>query len=102
MTEGQGRHDGCSVAMRYLLLIRGLGGRRTTIPDLGLGAHPQRVGLGEAARILERPAPGAEHEGPAQRRCDLRFDARRGASIPYDGAWSYQPAGVAQLAPLLV
>ena len=38
--------------MRNLLLIHGLGYRRTTIPDLGFGAHPQRVGLGGAARIL--------------------------------------------------
>ena len=88
--------------MRNLLLIHGLGYRRTTIPDLGFGAHPQRVGLGGAARILSGLHRELEHQVPAQLRRDLRFDARRGESIRYDGAWSYQPAGVAQLAPLLV
>ncbi|MBO75268.1 MAG: sulfotransferase family protein [Flavobacteriales bacterium] len=58
---------------RRLLLIRGLGHSGTTILDLALGAHPQLVGLGEAARILERPAPGEETRGPAQLRHELRF-----------------------------
>ncbi|KZR85046.1 hypothetical protein MITS9509_00377 [Synechococcus sp. MIT S9509] len=58
---------------RRLLLIRGLGHSGTTILDLSLGAHPQLVGLGEAARILERPAPGDESRGPAQLRRELRF-----------------------------
>ena len=58
---------------RRLLLIRGLGHSGTTILDLSLGAHPQLVGLGEAARILERPAPGDETRGPAQLRRELRF-----------------------------
>ncbi len=60
-----------------LLLIRGLGHSGTTILDLALGAHPQVMGLGEAARILETPKPGEEARGPAvlrgpgrrQRRC---------------------------------
>lgn len=60
-----------------LLLIRGLGHSGTTILDLALGAHPQVMGLGEAARILETPKPGEETRGPAvlrgpgrrQRRC---------------------------------
>ncbi|MEL0265555.1 MAG: sulfotransferase, partial [Synechococcus sp.] len=30
-----------------LLLIRGLGHSGTTMLDLGLGAHPQIIGLGE-------------------------------------------------------
>ncbi len=61
---------------RRLLLIRGLGHSGTTILDLALGAHPQMVGLGEAARILDRPAAGEEHRGPAQLRGDLRFQRR--------------------------
>ncbi len=65
---------GDAVARRRLLLIRGLGHSGTTILDLALGAHPQLVGLGEAARILERPAPGDERRGPAQLRRDLRFE----------------------------
>ena len=67
---------GASPARRRLLLIRGLGHSGTTILDLALGAHPQLVGLGEAARILERPAAGDEHRGPAQLRGDLRFERR--------------------------
>ncbi len=63
--------------MPTLLLIRGLGHSGTTILDLALGAHPQVMGLGEAARILETPKPGEETRGPAmlrgpgrrQRRC---------------------------------
>ena len=55
-----------------LLLIRGLGHSGTTILDLALGAHPQVVGLGEAVRILARPAPGEEGRGPAQLRGELR------------------------------
>ena len=62
-----------SLPRRRLLLIRGLGHSGTTILDLSLGAHPQLVGLGEAARILERPAPGDERRGPAQLRRELRF-----------------------------
>ena len=49
--------------MNKLLLIRGLGHSGTTILDLALGAHPQMVGLGEAARILARPAPSDAHRG---------------------------------------
>jgi len=55
-----------------LLLIRGLGHSGTTILDLALGAHPQIVGLGEAARILEKPRPGEERRGPARLRAELR------------------------------
>ena len=62
--------------MKKLLLIRGLGHSGTTILDLALGAHPQMVGLGEAARILARPAPSDAHRGPAQLRGDLRFERR--------------------------
>ena len=62
-----------AIHKRRLLLIRGLGHSGTTILDLALGAHPQLVGLGEAARILERPAPGEERRGPAQLRGALRF-----------------------------
>ena len=64
---------GDALQRRRLLLIRGLGHSGTTILDLSLGAHPQLVGLGEAARILERPAPGDESRGPAQLRRELRF-----------------------------
>ena len=62
-----------AIQRRRLLLIRGLGHSGTTILDLSLGAHPQLVGLGEAARVLERPAPGDETRGPAQLRRELRF-----------------------------
>ena len=55
-----------------LLLIRGLGHSGTTILDLALGAHPEIVGLGEAARILERPKAGEEKRGPAMLRGPLR------------------------------
>ena len=65
-----------SPARRRLLLIRGLGHSGTTILDLALGAHPLLVGLGEAARILERPGAGEEHRGPAQLRHGLRFERR--------------------------
>ena len=67
---------GASPARPRLLLIRGLGHSGTTILDLALGAYPQLVGLGEAAQILERPAAGDEHRGPAQLRRDLRFERR--------------------------
>ncbi len=56
-----------------VLLIRGLGHSGTTILDLALGAHPQITGLGEAVRLLEKPAPQDGHRGPAQLRGDLRF-----------------------------
>ena len=62
--------------MNKLLLIRGLGHSGTTILDLALGAHPQMVGLGEAARILARPSPSDAHRGPAQLRGALRFKRR--------------------------
>ena len=62
--------------MTKLLLIRGLGHSGTTILDLALGAHPQMVGLGEAARILERPAPADGDRGPARLRGELRFERR--------------------------
>ena len=55
-----------------LLLIRGLGHSGTTILDLALGAHPQITGLGEAVRLLEKPAAKDSHRGPAQLRGDLR------------------------------
>ena len=57
-----------------LLLIRGLGHSGSTILDLALGAHPQVVGLGEAVRVLSRPAPDEAHKGPQQLRGDLRFE----------------------------
>lgn len=60
------------MAARKLLLIRGLGHSGTTILDLALGAHPQITGLGEAVRLLEKPAPEDGHRGPAQLRGDLR------------------------------
>jgi len=66
--------SGDAIHKRRLLLIRGLGHSGTTILDLALGAHPQLVGLGEAARILERPARGEERRGPAQLRGQLRFE----------------------------
>ena len=59
-----------------LLLIRGLGHSGTTILDLALGAHPQIIGLGEAARILAMPKPGEEHRGPSQLRGSHRFERR--------------------------
>ncbi|WP_370523173.1 hypothetical protein [Synechococcus sp. A15-60] len=59
---------GALPARPRLLLIRGLGHSGTTILDLALGAYPQLVGLGETARILERPAAGEEHRGLAQLR----------------------------------
>ncbi|NKB74451.1 MAG: sulfotransferase [Synechococcus sp. s2_metabat2_7] len=58
---------------RRLLLIRGLGHSGTTILDLALGAHPQITGLGEAVRLLEKPAVKDSHRGPAQLRGALRF-----------------------------
>lgn len=59
-----------------LLLIRGLGHSGTTILDLALGAHPQMVGLGEAARSLERPTAAEADRGPARLRGELRFERR--------------------------
>ena len=59
-----------------LLLIRGLGHSGTTMLDLALGAHPQIIGLGEAARILATPKPGDEHRGPSQLRGAHRFERR--------------------------
>ena len=59
-----------------LLLIRGLGHSGTTILDLALGAHPQIIGMGEAARILAMPKPGEEHRGPSQLRGSHRFERR--------------------------
>ena len=59
-----------------LLLIRGLGHSGTTMLDLALGAHPQIIGLGEAARILAMPKPGDEHRGPSQLRGAHRFERR--------------------------
>ncbi|MCB4393888.1 sulfotransferase [Synechococcus sp. HB1133] len=59
-----------------LLLIRGLGHSGTTMLDLALGAHPQIIGLGEAARILETPKSGDEHRGPSQLRGPHRFERR--------------------------
>ena len=56
-----------------LLLIRGLGHSGTTILDLALGAHPQITGLGEAVRLLEKPAAKDSHRGPAQLRGALRY-----------------------------
>ena len=61
---------------KKLLLIRGLGHSGTTILDLVLGAHPRMVGLGEAARILERPSLSERDRGPARLRGDLRFERR--------------------------
>ena len=65
-----------AVLKRRLLLIRGLGHSGTTILDLALGAHPQLIGLGEAARILQSPGPGEENRGPSQLRGALRFERR--------------------------
>lgn len=64
------------MATHKLLLIRGLGHSGTTILDLALGAHPRMLGLGEAVRILQRPAPGDEQRGPARLRADLRHQRR--------------------------
>ena len=61
---------------RQLLLIRGLGHSGTTILDLALGAHSQIVGLGEAVRLLEKPAPEDSHRGPAQLRGELQHRRR--------------------------
>jgi hypothetical protein len=58
---------------RRLILIRGLGHSGTTILDLALGAHPQITGLGEAVRLLKKPADKDSHRGPAQLRGELRF-----------------------------
>lgn len=57
-----------------LLLIRGLGHSGTTILDLALGAHPQMIGLGEAVRVLQKPARGESQRGPAQLRGALRHE----------------------------
>ena len=57
-----------------LLLIRGLGHSGTTILDLALGAHPKITGLGEAVRLLEKPAVQDSHRGPAQLRGELRHE----------------------------
>jgi hypothetical protein len=62
------------LAAPNLLLIRGLGHSGTTILDLALGAHPQMVGLGEAARILRKPLAGEERKGPFQLRGELRHE----------------------------
>ena len=48
------------MAIKKLLLVRGLGHSGTTILDLVLGAHPQMIGLGEAIRILRTPLPGEQ------------------------------------------
>lgn len=61
-------------SFRGLLLIRGLGHSGSTILDLALGAHPALIGVGEAARVLPRPAPGEERRGPARLRGDLRHE----------------------------
>lgn len=57
-----------------VLLIRGLGHSGTTILDLALGAHSQITGLGEAVRLLQKPAPKDSHRGPAQLRGALRHE----------------------------
>lgn len=59
-----------------LLLIRGLGHSGSTILDLALGAHPSIAGLGEAARILARPAPADGQRAPAQFRCEAKGSLR--------------------------
>ena len=59
-----------------LLLIRGLGHSGSTILDLALGAHPQVVGVGEAVRVLARPAPDEVGRGPQRLRGELRFERR--------------------------
>ncbi|HGY5549188.1 MAG TPA: sulfotransferase [Prochlorococcus sp.] len=60
------------MAIKKLLLVRGLGHSGTTILDLVLGAHPQMIGLGEAIRILRTPLPGEQQRGPARLRAELR------------------------------
>ena len=70
-----------------LLLIRGLGHSGTTILDLALGAHPQITGLGEAVRLLEKPAAKDSHRGPAQLRAVWLHTSTSGRSRrPYGGA----------------
>ena len=59
-----------------LLLIRGLGHSGSTILDLALGAHPKVVGVGEAVRVLARPAPAEVDKGPQRLRGELRFERR--------------------------
>ncbi len=56
-----------------LLLIRGLGHSGTTILDLALGANPDVMGLGEAARLLRPPKITDAHDGPYRLRNDMRF-----------------------------
>ena len=56
-----------------LLLIRGLGHSGTTILDLALGANPDVMGLGEAARLLRPPEIADAHDGPYRLRNDMRF-----------------------------
>ena len=56
-----------------LLLIRGLGHSGTTILDLALGANPDVMGLGEAARLLRPPEITDAHDGPYRLRNDMRF-----------------------------
>ena len=58
--------------MPTLLLIEA--GLVAPILDLALGAHPQVMGLGEAARILEMPKPGEETQGPAMLRESHRYE----------------------------
>ena len=53
-----------------LLLIRGLGHSGTTILDLALGANPDVMGLGEAARLLRPPEITDAHDGPYRLRND--------------------------------
>ncbi len=60
------------MAIRKLLLIRGLGHSGTTLLDLVLVAHPQIIGLGESIRILRTPLPGEQQRGPARLRAELR------------------------------
>ncbi|MFL0733719.1 MAG: hypothetical protein AB8A37_01745 [Prochlorococcus sp.] len=58
------------MAIRKLLLIRGLGHSGTTLLDLVLVAHPQIIGLGESIRILRTPLPGEQQRGPARLRAE--------------------------------
>lgn len=58
------------MAIRKLLLIRGLGNSGTIILDLVLVAHPQMIGLWEALRILRTPLPGEERRAPARLRAE--------------------------------
>ena len=60
--------------MPTLLLIRGLGHSGTV--SWILLTHPDIVGLGEAARILERPKAGEETRGPAMLRGPYREERR--------------------------